>query len=754
MLPECPYNYLGVMSDSQSTGKPDFSSVIRDPERLAALRHAQLLDTAMEEAFNRLTRLASKMIGAPVSLISLVDEGRQFFKSSVGLQEPWASRREMPLTHSFCQYAVATGAPLIINDARAHPLVHDNLAIADLGVIAYAGVPLVDNAGQALGSFCVIDTQPREWTEHEMDILRDLAAMVMTEIELRMATREAELRAAEAEQQRVQKAAVLERLNRVVEANTSGIIIVDAQGCITFANSAAEQILGVPRDKLLGYPATESTWQITAINGEPFPQDRLPVAQVLRTGQPVSRVEMVLIRENGTPLILETNAAPLNDDSKGVVTTFADITDYKRAEAVQRVLVQAGSVLAATLDYEDMLSRVAHLGVPEFADWCAVYTLENDRVLPASAAHADSAKEELVRNLQQRMPVSIENDHPVAQVLRTGEPLLVSNPQQEPIAADELAQQLLQELGFRSFICVPLVARGRMLGALMFVRAHANRRYTQSDLQVAQELARRAALAVDNARLYQEAQQAVQARDDLFSMVTHDLKNPLTTINGYADVLQRRIKRMELPDPSRLTEGLTRIREAGDKMTQQLNELLDTAVIRSGGVLDLQRDPLNIVTLVQIICAEQQNLAHHNDIRFESSEAELMGYFDARRLERVFTNLVANAVKYSANDKPVDVTVAHQQSPEGDWGVITVQDKGIGIPAADLPYIFERFRRGSNVGSIKGSGIGLATVASIVEQHGGSVSVESTEGEGTTFVVRIPLISLSQIESTVQNTAL
>jgi PAS domain S-box-containing protein len=742
------------MSDSQSIGKPDFSHVIRDPERLAALRHVQLLDTAVEEAFDRLTRLASKMIGAPVSLISLVDEGRQFFKSSIGLQEPWASQRETPLTHSFCQYAVATGAPLIISDARDHPLVHDNLAIADLEVVAYAGVPLITNTGQALGSFCVIDTQPRQWTGREIDILRDLAAMVMTEIDLRMAMREAELRAAEAEQQRVQKAAVLERLNRVVETNASGIVIVDAQGCITFVNSAAEHILGVPRDTLLGHSATEPAWKIMSINGEPFSQDCLPVAQVLRTGQPVSRVEIVLIRENGTRLILETNAAPLNDDSQGVVATFVDITGYTRAEAVQRVLVQAGSVLAATLDYDDMLSRVARLGVPEFADWCAMYTLDNERVTQASAVHADSTKEELVRSLQQRMPVALEDDHPVARVLRSGEPLLAANAQQEPITADEAVQRILQEVGFRSFICVPLVARGRMLGALMFVRAQANHQYTESDLQVAQELARRAALAVDNAWLYQEAQQAVQARDDLFSMVTHDLRNPLTTINGYADVLQRRIRRMELPDPSRLTEGLMRIREAGDKMAQQLNELLDTAVIRSGGMLDLQRDPLNIVTLVKSICAEQQQVAHHNTVRLQASDADLMGYFDARRIERVFTNLVANAVKYSASDKPIDVIVTRQQGPQGDWAVLSVQDRGIGIPAVDLPYIFERFRRGSNVGAIRGSGIGLATVASIVEQHGGSVAVESTEGEGTTFTVRLPLIPLSQIETTVQNTDL
>ncbi len=738
------------MSDSLSPGKIDLSEVIHNPARLAALRHAEILDTAVEEAFDRLTRLASKIIGAPVALISFVDEDRQFFKSSVGLKEPWASLRETPLTHSFCQYAVANGKPLVIGDAREHPLVHENLAIRDLGVIAYAGVPLVTNAGQALGSLCVIDAQPREWAAHEIDILRDLASMVMSEIELRIATREAQMRAAEAEQQRAQKAAVLERLNRVVETNAEGIIIVDMQGFVTFANGAAERALGVSRGALAGRAYNDPAWQITTVNGMPFPADDLPVTQVLRTGQPVANVEMAITRADGTRVILEVNAASLQDD--GVVATFVDKTDYKHAEAVQRVLVQAGILLADTLDYDEMLSRVAHLGVPEFADWCAAYIVQDDRPTRLSVVHAECAKEDLLRAIQQRLPVLPDHDNPIGRVLRMGEPLLVAHAQHAlSTIIDEAVKQMLQEVGFCSLLCVPLKARGRMLGALLFVSAQPNVHYNQADLMVAQELAHRAALALDNARLYQEAQLAVQSRDDLFSMVTHDLKNPLTTINGYADVLQRRIKRMDLPDPSRLTEGLTRIRQAGDKMTQQLNELLDTAVIRSGGMLELQRDPLNLVTLVQAICAEQQQVAHNNQVRFETSDTELMGYFDARRLERVFTNLVTNAVKYSTNNTAVDVVITHQYEQDSDWALIMVQDAGIGIPSADLPHIFDRFQRGSNVGSIKGSGIGLATVASIVEQHGGSVAVESIEGAGTTFIVRLPLISLSQIEPAAQN---
>jgi signal transduction histidine kinase len=160
-------------------------AAVSNPNRLATLHQVNLLDTPDEIAFDRLTRLVSKLLHAPVALVSLVDKDRQFFKSSVGLPEPWASQRETPLSHSFCQHVVEAGAPLIITDAHSHALVHDNLAIPDLNVIAYAGFPLTMANGHVLGSFCAIDTKPRVWTQDELEILEELALAVSTEIELR-----------------------------------------------------------------------------------------------------------------------------------------------------------------------------------------------------------------------------------------------------------------------------------------------------------------------------------------------------------------------------------------------------------------------------------------------------------------------------------------------------------------------------------------------------------------------------------------
>lgn len=174
-------------------------TALDDPRRLRTLREAVLLDTPAEEAFDRLTGLAARILDAPVSLVSLVDEDRQFFKSCFGLPEPWASARETPLSHSYCQHAVTTGEPLIIDDAREHPLVRDNPAIRDLNAIAYAGIPL-ELDGQTLGSFCVVDDERRHWTEREVDILSTLAESVMAEIQLRVTTRELERAARDREE--------------------------------------------------------------------------------------------------------------------------------------------------------------------------------------------------------------------------------------------------------------------------------------------------------------------------------------------------------------------------------------------------------------------------------------------------------------------------------------------------------------------------------------------------------------------------
>lgn len=230
-------------------------SVVKDPLRLDALRRTALLDTATEPAFDRLTRLATQLLGVPVALVSLVDADRQFFKSCIGLPEPWASERQMPLSHSFCQHTVATGAPFIINDAREHPLLRNNLAIPHLGVIAYAGIPLVTADGHTLGSFCVIDPVPHHWTSDEIALLSDLAAAATTEVQLRISVAEAERQRIEVEQLgRTHRAlqASEARFRAVFDYAAIGIAVADVQGRILETNPAFRALVGYTADELRG----------------------------------------------------------------------------------------------------------------------------------------------------------------------------------------------------------------------------------------------------------------------------------------------------------------------------------------------------------------------------------------------------------------------------------------------------------------------------------------------------------------------
>ncbi|MEZ4409960.1 MAG: diguanylate cyclase [Polyangiales bacterium] len=206
------------------------STTLLDPSRLAALRATALLDSPPEEAFDRVVRLASRVLRAPTALVSLVDDHRQFFKAAVGLAEPWAARRETPLSHSFCKHVVAEGAPLLVSDARRDPRVAENLAVSELGVAAYAGVPLVTAGAHTLGALCVVEARPREWSADEVELLRELASLVMTEVELRLATR------AMSEQAALFRAAF--------DAAAVGVVIRGVEGEVLLANDAVRAMLG------------------------------------------------------------------------------------------------------------------------------------------------------------------------------------------------------------------------------------------------------------------------------------------------------------------------------------------------------------------------------------------------------------------------------------------------------------------------------------------------------------------------------
>ncbi|MFN3596108.1 MAG: PAS domain S-box protein [Rubricoccaceae bacterium] len=228
-------------SAASPTSPPGAVSADRvlDAARLDALRRTGLLDSETEECFDRLARLAQRLTGAPVVLLSLVDERRQYFKSALGLAEDLAATRETPLSHSFCKYVVRSGQALVVEDARQHALVRDNPAVTEMGVAAYAGVPVSTPEGHTLGTFCAVDFQPRAWSETDLQVLQDIASAATAEIELRLRAQEAARDAARAETERQQKEAMLQMTNE-------GVLGLDGAGRCTFANDSAARLLGLP----------------------------------------------------------------------------------------------------------------------------------------------------------------------------------------------------------------------------------------------------------------------------------------------------------------------------------------------------------------------------------------------------------------------------------------------------------------------------------------------------------------------------
>ncbi|HEX7335917.1 MAG TPA: PAS domain S-box protein [Gemmatimonadales bacterium] len=301
-------------------------SLLTRPDRLAALRRTALLDTPPEEAFDRLSRMAARLLGTPVALISLVADDHQFFKSAIGLPEPWASHRTNPISFSFCGGVVSTGEPLVLEDARRHPLLRHNPVIRELGWISYAGVPLRTREGQVVGSFCVIDKTPRLWSERDVALLQDLAASVVTEIELR--TQIAERRYAEQGRR-----ASEEQFHNTFEDSGIGMALISTDGRWLRANRALCEMLGYTREELVG----------DAVEARTHPSDapahreamRLLLAGECRT----YTMETRYLRPTGEVVwgLVNVSLVPGPDgEPSHLIAGIQDITDRKQAETALR----------------------------------------------------------------------------------------------------------------------------------------------------------------------------------------------------------------------------------------------------------------------------------------------------------------------------------------------------------------------------------------------------------------------------------
>ncbi|MEN9937756.1 MAG: hypothetical protein RLZZ387_4335 [Chloroflexota bacterium] len=482
-----------------------------------------------------------------------------------------------------------------------------------------------------------------------------------------------------------------------------------------YANPAAGRILKIPHESLIGRRLLE----LLPDNRETlFPR----YVQVVLTGQPHD-IELHY-RGGGIEGWFRNMAVQLND---GVAVSFSDITARKRTETALEVLAVTAAVLTSSLDQKTMMSQAVRLIVPTLADWSAVNVLDDDgHIRLVALAHVDAHESERLTALSHDIPLDPDATMGVARVLRTGETEFYPDAEHAP----EMAH-----LNSRSYLCVPLIARDRHIGALTLGTRRGGRRYDSEDVVIAEALGRRIALALDNARLYEAAQQAVRLRDMFFSVAAHELRTPITSLLGQAQLLERRAAR-EGHLNERDQYSVSVIGAQAQRLSRMVNALLDIARLDQGR-LSLDLAPLDVGQLVRRVVEEAQPTLDRHSVSCQVCDEPLELLGDALRLEQVLQNLLSNAVKYSPAGGVIRITAARR----GRAAVIEVEDTGIGIPAAALPQLFQRFFRAPNAEAlvISGMGIGLYVVKEIVTLHGGTIHVSSAEGQGTTFTIRLPL---------------
>lgn len=510
----------------------------------------------------------------------------------------------------------------------------------------------------------------------------------------------------------------------LLESAPDAIVTVNRDGRIALVNTQAERLFGYDRSELLG--------QVVEL----LLPERIRVAHARHRPRylkdPSRRsmggsLELVARRKDGTEFPVEISLSPLQSED-GILTTsvIRDITERKQAEEAQRFLTEASTLLAGSLDYETTLASVARLAVPSLADGCVVELLKQD-----------GSAQTLSRVAVVRPPDALLNGvlgDLSEQVLHSGQSYLCSAATVD--ASSVATLERLNEAGFAAVIVVPLLAGGRPVGVMTFVATKPHRNYGSQSLSLAEELAHRCALAMENARLYREAQHAIGLRDDFFSVASHELKTPVTALLAYTQFMLRRAERQHGLTDKQIDEALEEVHWQSERIGRLVAQLLDTSRLDAGKLaLDPEITDLSELVRAAVYTARSTNPRHTITIHAATGTHALV---DPVRFEQVITNLVDNAIKYSPDGGPIEVSLTR---PDLAHVRLTVSDHGIGIPAEHRSHVFDRFYQahtGYHFAGVAGMGLGLYISRRIVEMHGGTIQIDAPEGGGSRLTVTLP----------------
>ena len=738
-----------------------------ESSRVAALKRYGILDTPRERDFDDLCRLAARLCGTPVAALNFIDDEREWFKAEIGLDV-----RELPLGNSPCMHALLEEETLVVPDTLADPRFWNHPAyVGGPKLRFYAGAVIRSPEGFAIGTVCVLDIRPRQIEPEQLADLRTIARQVVTMLELRRQTAEAKQLATMRGQMSVllgsadplptilkhcvqtlveQLDGAFARVWTLDEAQET-LVLQASAGLYTHLNGPHGRVkvgdfkIGriardrqalltndVRHDPNIGDPAWAAREGMVAFAGYPLlVEDRVVGVLAIFWRHAVSEVVL-------------GDLAPIADGIAQCVERKQVEVSLQRREQTARFLAQASADMAEVMDHQSTLQKIASTSVPAFADWCTVDLLDADgKPRRVAASHIDPAKEGLLLELRRRFPPGIDDPHGVGAVLRTGEPEMVANVSPElfeRMARDGEHLRILRELGARSFLSVPITWRGKTLGALTYVHAESDRRYTPLDLLVATDLARRAAVAMENAHLYSELRDADRRKDEFLATLAHELRNPLAPLRNALTLLKGADH-----DPQTLAETQDTMDRQVQQMVRLVDDLLDVSRITRNRI-ELRRARVRLDEIVQsaveISRALIDRAGHALEVELPAEPIYL--HADLTRLAQVFSNLLNNAAKYTPDGGKILLSA---EPLETGRVRVSVQDNGSGIESEMLPRVFDLFAQEdrSLERSQGGLGIGLSLVRRLVELHGGRVEAHSAgRGQGSRFTVELPITTAAE----------
>jgi len=575
----------------------------------------------------------------------------------------------------------------------------------------------------------------------ELELQAQQAQELAEEIELSAERLEESLADAEAARAAAESS---ERFARgILESIDDAFVVQDADWRFRYVNARAAAVLGeagAPSSELIG----RIVWDV-------YPQLAGTRIETVMRRAARERVPIALETRMGDGRWQSLYCYPLPDG--GLATQWRDITERKRAEEAAHYLARASDVLSTSLDYERTLADLARLVVPELADWCTVDIATDEGIRQLALAHADPEKVRWAQELARKYPPDPDAALGAPNVLRTRTPVLAPEISDEMLVAsavDEEHLRLIRQVGIRSAILVPLVAHERTLGVLTLITAESGRRYDDADLALATELARRAALAVDNARLHRAeltarvaAERANRAKSEFLAVMSHELRTPLNAIAGHAQILE-----MGLHGP--ITDGqreaLERIGRAQRHLLGLINNVLNLTRIETGR-LEYRVTPVLVSSVLADLASLVQPQFAARSITLVSrlpdggSGSDLHVAVDREKLIQILTNLLGNAAKFTPAGGEVEVRLV--ESSDAGMVQIMVRDSGPGIPADKLEVIFEPFvQLGRSLTTPSdGAGLGLAISRDLARGMGGDLWAESEHGRGATLILTVPRAS-------------